>query len=239
MPADSRSTARRLAVEAVVIVCSILLAFGIEAWWENRGEDERRIALLQGLASDFEVAQLRYDTVMMAHNAVFQAADRWMDLSRGERPSTGLVELADSLVSDMFWTLTYQPPRGSVEALVAGGDMAVLENPRLAAALTSWVALVDRLNEWEQVGAVNFDRDFAPFLRESGIPVADLTWYPWNVPRSVEPRHTQVHRLLDSTEWESLVHARWANYQDALAFGAPVGAKMDTIAELIRADLQN
>ena len=38
-----RTNWKRLAVEAVVIVASILLAFGIEAWWDEQSErrDER------------------------------------------------------------------------------------------------------------------------------------------------------------------------------------------------------
>lgn len=35
----------RIAVEAAVIVGSILLAFGIDAAWDNRGQEQRRTAL--------------------------------------------------------------------------------------------------------------------------------------------------------------------------------------------------
>ena len=43
-------------VEGVVIVFSILLAFGIDAWWERRGEAAREREALAALAEDFAAA---------------------------------------------------------------------------------------------------------------------------------------------------------------------------------------
>ena len=43
----------RVLVEGVVIVGSILLAFGIDAWWDGRQVDARRVELLHALEADF------------------------------------------------------------------------------------------------------------------------------------------------------------------------------------------
>ncbi len=45
----------RVFVEGVVIVASILLAFGIEAWWEGVQERQEEQEALRGLASDFAI----------------------------------------------------------------------------------------------------------------------------------------------------------------------------------------
>ena len=45
----------RVFVEGVVIVGSILLAFGIQAWWDERQERREETELLLGLAPDVEV----------------------------------------------------------------------------------------------------------------------------------------------------------------------------------------
>ena len=42
--------------EGFVIVLSILLAFGIEAWWSERGERDAEAEALQGLRDDFVVS---------------------------------------------------------------------------------------------------------------------------------------------------------------------------------------
>ena len=41
--------------EAVLIVISILLAFGIDAWWEGRSIEQERTRYLQALVADFSV----------------------------------------------------------------------------------------------------------------------------------------------------------------------------------------
>ena len=47
----------RVLVEGVVIVGSILLAFGIDAWWDARKERDRESQLLVGLLGDFETTR--------------------------------------------------------------------------------------------------------------------------------------------------------------------------------------
>jgi hypothetical protein len=44
----------RVFVEGVVIVGSILLAFGIEAWWDGRIERERELRYVAALQGEFE-----------------------------------------------------------------------------------------------------------------------------------------------------------------------------------------
>jgi hypothetical protein len=44
---------KRLFAEAAAIVLSILLAFAIDAWWEDRGDRQTELLLLQRLKADF------------------------------------------------------------------------------------------------------------------------------------------------------------------------------------------
>ena len=72
---------RRVGVEGFVIVASILLAFGIDAWWEERGESERLESSLMSLEAGISVHTARIDTVQRALESrralltVFLAAD--------------------------------------------------------------------------------------------------------------------------------------------------------------------
>lgn len=52
-----------MGVEGFVIVASILLAFGIDAWWEERGEFERLESSLMSLEASISVHVARIDTV--------------------------------------------------------------------------------------------------------------------------------------------------------------------------------
>jgi len=53
----------RVFVEGVVIVGSILLAFGIDAAWDGRTQNQRRQALLAALGSDMALARDEVDRV--------------------------------------------------------------------------------------------------------------------------------------------------------------------------------
>jgi hypothetical protein len=57
----------RVLVEGVVVVSSILLAFGIQAAWDRRGESDLREAVLLGLTADFTAAELLLDDNMRNH----------------------------------------------------------------------------------------------------------------------------------------------------------------------------
>ena len=55
----------RVFVEGVVIVGSILLAFGLQAWWDERGERQTELTILgelhTALSADLELLELRLD----------------------------------------------------------------------------------------------------------------------------------------------------------------------------------
>ena len=53
MPNSHDIPLKRIAVEAVVIVTSILLAFAIDAWWDERQERIEETEVLLGLKSEF------------------------------------------------------------------------------------------------------------------------------------------------------------------------------------------
>ena len=54
----------RISVEAVAIVASILLAFAIDANWEDRQARAKRQDLILGLTSDFESLVVRADEAL-------------------------------------------------------------------------------------------------------------------------------------------------------------------------------
>lgn len=53
-----------LFAEAVLMVLSILLAFAIDAWWDGRQEEARRLELLQALRADFAATALGLDEAL-------------------------------------------------------------------------------------------------------------------------------------------------------------------------------
>jgi len=172
---------------------------------------------------------------MIRHNEVVESTARWLVMSRGDAPTRSLAAVADSLVSEMLWATTFGPPMGSVESLLAGGDMGLLESPALGKELTSWVARVERLNEMERAGARQLEREITPYLMRAGIPLADLAWtrrHPYPT-YPIEPRHTDVYRLLTDVGWESVVSNRWYYYTDIIKDEEPLRESIKRIRRLL------
>ena len=66
---------KRLALEAVVIVSSILLAFGIDAWWQE-GEEQREVReSLAALRSEFVENRSRLDSAIVSGERRVAAID--------------------------------------------------------------------------------------------------------------------------------------------------------------------
>jgi hypothetical protein len=212
----------RVLVEGAVIVASILLAFGIQAWWDERGEAQRREGLISGLVADFTEAEAKLDVAMDTHGLVLNVTARWLRLARSTSPTPDVAAVADSLISQMLFTGGFEPPRGSVEALLNAGDISVLDNAELGERLTAWPAQVAAFAEREQ-NAVNVYHTWViPYLMSAEIPIADLTWYPSGLELNlgpefdfpVEPRHTQGYTLLSDVGWESAVSMLWWAHHD-------------------------
>ena len=65
----------RVFVEGVVIVASILLAFGLQAWWEGVQEREEERATLERLAAEFGVVDSVLGQWQANHKGVAEASE--------------------------------------------------------------------------------------------------------------------------------------------------------------------
>ncbi len=237
----------RVFVEGTVIVGSILLAFGIEAWWDGRGEAQRRSVLISGLVADFAEAEAELDGAMDAHDLVQNATARWLRLARSTSPSPDLTAVADSLISQMLFTGQFDPPRGSIEALLNAGDISVLADAELGEMLTAWPAQVAAFSEREQNAINVYHAWVIPYLMSADVPIADLTWYPHGLGLElgpefefpVEPRHTQGYSLLSDVGWESAVSMLWWAQHDVREEERSLREDLIEIRRLLQADGEN
>jgi hypothetical protein len=129
-------------VQAVVIVASILMAFGIEAWWAVRQERDHRAALLDDLAA--EMIQNR-DALRIALERQRVRIGRISELLAELGPdAVGLP--GDSVVALQRATLanpTFDPAFGVLDLLIQSGDLAYIEDRALRSRLAGLAAFLD------------------------------------------------------------------------------------------------
>ncbi len=78
---EQRVEWRRLGAEAVAIVLSILLAFGLEAWWIWSRDRRQEQEILTQLAMEFETNQAESERTWQAHELARSALEELVGLS--------------------------------------------------------------------------------------------------------------------------------------------------------------
>ncbi len=149
---------KRLSVEAAAIVVSILLAFAIDAWWDEQQERAEEREVLQSLHVEFEANRVEAAAVISFHDRVIQSVVMLMKMTEDEilaLSAKATVEIVSSLDSPR----TFDAVRGSVDALISSGKLGILRDRELRESLTTFVNILD-----DSVEDSNF-------LRQSSITV--------------------------------------------------------------------
>lgn len=192
----------RIFAEGAVILVSILLAFGIDAWWDAAQDREEERQALEALADDFESAAQAVDDYRLVMDSIALAANiilRWTGPDADSRHADSLVLLTPSIarVPDL------QPPMGTLQALLGSGDLRLIRNDTLRAALASFPSQVARIKTTESYGADLLFGEIYPYLNRS-IPLRNFARGGDGQTRF----DSDVEVVLQSLEFENLVQTK-------------------------------
>ena len=137
---NNKTEWKRIYAEGAVIVVSILLAFWIDAWWNDRQIREEEVAVLSALLTEFEQIRENVDDILAFQVAILDSAQQLLRLSVVEKPTISNVEL-DRLLVDQRWGSS--PDRFSapeLNSVIARGDLRLISNRKLREELRTWPA---------------------------------------------------------------------------------------------------
>jgi len=161
----------RFSVEAIVIVGSILLAFAIDAGWENVQNEADKREMLLLLKSQFEENLSILDDELSRHEFAEQRSRNLLGISTGRIPWPGYEETMTSL-SSMFAYSSFNSSSGAVESFLNSDSSRLLNNPNLQSQIAAWPSQIQENNE-DEIRLVSLvDNHFKPYLRSS-IPFSD------------------------------------------------------------------
>ena len=155
----------RVFVEGVVIVGSILLAFGIDAAWEGAQERDREQEVLEvlraELASAGQALQVQLDIYVYLERATEDVANRL------EARGSGSVMVSDTLLAALVFDMSYDPPTGMTNTLLASGQLDLLRNLDLRTAIAEWPsAIEDGVEEQTSLWRLG-DQQLEPLLHDA------------------------------------------------------------------------
>ncbi len=154
----------RRVLDAIAIVASILLAFGIDAAWQERGERREELRILAALHDEFAVNQERLAGIVAFHADLKATAHALMEAARD--PASLPADSIDRMITNVSWWggfITFES--AALDAVVLGGQLDLIRDERLRRLLTAWrrdvaVATAQEAQEFEHYSHV-----WMPMLR--------------------------------------------------------------------------
>ena len=235
----SRIAWKRLALEAPVIVFSILLAFAIDAWWDERSEREAERVLLQRLQSDFTEISAALRLVEDEHREASNACVYFLGLPLGETvPATAEVDRKVAMV--FLASRTFNPGSGAVASFSSGDGARLVRNQLLADKLFAWPGLVEELQEEEANLQKGVAERWTPFL-SSRVNVGPYVPTFGEVMQGLPGAASTASRdpLVVDRDFQNHVLDRFKWQQIALRDIEPVRNAVDDILELLSTELSS
>ncbi len=154
---------RPLLADSAAVVLSILLAFAVDAWWDERNERVREAGLLADLLSDFQAS--RPLLLQRLEGTQKQTRDNLLmrDLVAPTGDS-GLVEVPDPLVLAVIGASTYEPVANALEAALASGDIELIQSDEIRGELANWRRILVDTSEDEHVVRAIVNEQVVPLL---------------------------------------------------------------------------
>ena len=170
---DMRWRWGRVSAEGVLIVLSILLAFGIEAGWSERAERRAEAEALQAPKDDFVENRARLASVISEHAEVRDASVRVLAMTGPEANQIVSDVAMDTLVMALIAYPKVFPVTATYDALIASGRIELLESATLRRELARWSTAIADLREEERDAFRQMDQRLLPFLWDF-VPVVTL-----------------------------------------------------------------
>jgi len=149
---------KRIAVEAAAIVASILLAFAIDTWWDNRNETILERELLAVLQIEFKQNVNLLRDASDSYETQYLDARNLLAYLDGTSDSSNSAEL-ERLVRSLWEAKSVHLETGAYDAAAASGDLRLISDNELRSHLAAWPSYV---TEWaeEEAGLFQYRRNF-------------------------------------------------------------------------------
>ncbi len=134
----------RLFGEGAVIVGSILLAFFLDAWWDDNSRERDLRAQLEVVADEMRTTRASLESVLRAHAWNVQLSQKLrLKLAEVEAGSTILVP--DEEIGPLLPQVTADVTTSALDAFVAEGGLKLIDDLDARAALLAWPARMEDL----------------------------------------------------------------------------------------------
>ena len=212
----------RIAVESFAIVGSILLAFAIDAWWQDNQEKQEAQRSLVAIKVELQQNIDWIDQELVYRNAANAQIQELLDAS-GDEPALS-IERTDRLLAGLLWYGVIDFRSGALDSLVQGGRLSIIDSESLRFQLAELSEYYANTNRMEQQTYQALQNLYIPFVVDNTfLPQIALKWvdgrpggatggtdqYPFDFPPRPATDHRsllQDSRFLGLLVWQKAVH---------------------------------
>lgn len=236
MPNSNNIPWGRVLVEGAAIVISILLAFGIDAWWQDRQERAEEQQVLNGLKDEFTLINDVLTSHKQQHLERLQALEELLESfdNDGTEPTPDVLTAAlDVLVAPT----TSDISNGTLHALLNSGRLEIFENTTLRKHLVGWESAIEEVWDDQQSHAKLVYEIHVPYFIGEGFGMGDVLamWYGdgTSLVRSIGEDPAEIDRLLADRRFRSMVETCYL-YKLHLTeeFDGAIGVTSEILAEI-------
>jgi len=127
---------QRILAEGAVIVVSILVAFAIDAWWDDVQDQRRQAKLITALKQDFATTKGRLEKSIELAESLVARTDSFQQAVRSEEPASIASLRHDG--GGAFSKINFEPALSAYESAVATGSLGLIESPGLLESITEF-----------------------------------------------------------------------------------------------------
>ncbi len=248
MPNTDNIQWKRISAEGAAIVVSILLAFSIQAWWDERREHIAETAILEAVVLELRELNERIEENDRHVSAIRQSARKLLEASTQSNPDLSDMEI-DRLLADITWfvdsTFLDLPV---LQAAISGGDLATISNSLIRRQLGAWLVKINTVKASIKNDLDYYERRQMPFLDEhaSILQISNATARRPGSPEQeypgVWPAHSSTisHRnLLKNREFQNILMGRITTLTNIVEWRDPeIPSQLKSIIELIEDELE-
>ena len=190
---------KRIAVETTAIVGSILLAFAIDAWWEDRQVriDEQQVLL--GLGAEIVTNHEVLSRDLASHLKDIQSLEDILLLIEGGQ-SDNAKSIAVAALGEMQAPKTTDLGNGTLNALLSSGRVEILRSRKLRTQLTAWESVIGEVLDDQNNNAKMVFEVYLPYFVSENYSLYAI----W---RSSD-ESAAIKRMLEDSKFRHLVEIR-------------------------------
>jgi hypothetical protein len=234
-------------VEGIAIVASILLAFAIDAWWDDRQREEAEQVVLLTLLNDFRDKQVLLSDMNRFSESIVESVETLLMAATSTENSLSENEI-DRLIGDTWWVSNEAVwDSAPLSQLVAGGNLSVISNPKLVQQLAELQVAIERVKYHSRNDSAFHANTMIPFmLANSNMSqiTAAIAYRPGFPELTIQSRQLGVSEgrrhseLLATVEYQNLLVAKMERLSDILEVGnVGVEKRLSAVIETLESEL--